>query len=99
MSKFHIEGDWYIVPDQYSWNLARKAKASKQKADWAEISYHPSPEKALKHYLRLKQLETAGKAGDGELNDLIDTLHAEHERLLPLLCTAFAKICELELEP
>lgn len=99
MSKFHIEGDWYIVPDQYSWNLARRAKTPNKKSEWAEMAFHPSVEAALRHYLRLKQAETAGKAQDGTLKDLIDNLSAERNRLSAVLKSAFSQAIDCELMP
>lgn len=99
MSKFHIEGDWYIVPDQYSWNLARRAKKPTDKSEWAEMTYHSSVEAALRHYLRLKQAETAGKAQDGTLKDLIDNLTAERNRLSEALRNAFSQAIDFALMP
>lgn len=99
MSKFHIEGDWYIVPDQYSWNLARRAKTPNKKSEWAEMTFHPSVEAALRHYLRLKQAETAGKAQDGTLKDLIDNLSAERNRLSAVLKSAFSQAIDFALMP
>ncbi len=97
MGKFHIEGDWYIVPDQLSWNLARRLKTPQKKSEWAEITFHRTPEDALKHYFHLKQRETAGKAGDGTLKDLADIFSAENKRLSELLKSAFSQVCEIEL--
>lgn len=97
MSKFHIEGDWYLVPDEYTWNLCRKSYAEKRHSEWAEITYHRTPQDALNHYFDLKVQETARKAGDGTLKDLVDILSTENKRLSELLKTAFAEVCELGL--
>ena len=94
MSKFHIEGDWYLVTDEYSWNLARKANATRKKHEWAEITYHPNPESALKAYIAIKQRRTAGNAGDGTIKDLVDILSAENKRLSELVKNAFSEVCE-----
>lgn len=72
MGVFHIEDDWYLVPDQYSWNLARKSKKPSPKSMWAEMTYHRTQAEALIYYMEQKQRETAGNAKDGELSDLID---------------------------
>ena len=98
MSNFHIEGDWYLVPDEFSWNLCRKLKTPQKKQTWAEITYHRTPQAALNHYLDIKVRETAGKAGDGTLKDLVNILAKENKRLSELLKTAFAEVCELGLE-
>ena len=97
MGKFHIEGDWYLVPDEYSWNLCRSFKTPQKKQNWAEITYHRTPQDALKHYFDLKVQETAGKAGDGTLKDLVELLAKENKRLSELLKTAFSQVCELGL--
>lgn len=97
MSKFLIEGDWYIVPDQYSWNLARRAKTPQKKSEWAEMTYHPSVEAALKYYFHLKLREQAGKAQDGTIKDLIDIFSAENKRLSEALKTAFSEVCDIDL--
>ena len=97
MSKFQIEGDWYLVPDEFSWNLARKVKTPQKTKEWAEITYHRSPQDALNHYFDLKQRETVRKAEDGTLKDLVDILSAENKRLSAILKTAFAEVCKLDL--
>ena len=94
---FHIEDDWYLVPDQYSWNLARKSKTPSPKFMWAEITYHNTQAEALIYYMEQKQREAAGNARDGELADLIDILSAEQKRLVPVLRTAFKKVCDIPL--
>lgn len=98
MGVFHIEDDWYLVPDQYSWNLARKSKTPSPKSIWAEMTYHNTQAEALIYYWEQKQREVAGNAEDGELADLIDILSAEKNRLVPVLRTAFKKVCDIELE-
>lgn len=97
MGKFQIEGDWYIVPDQLSWNLARRSKTPSKKSEWAEMTFHRTPEDALKHYFHLKQRETAGKAEDGTIKDLVNIFSAENERLSELLKSAFLEVCDIEL--
>lgn len=94
MSKFHIEDDWYLVPDDYSWNLARKGNATRKKHEWAEITYYHDPESALNAYIAIRQRRTAGNAGDGTIKDLVDILYAENKRLSELLKNAFSEVCE-----
>ena len=97
MGKFHIEDDWYLVPDEFSWNLCKKAKSLKKKGEWSEITYHRTPQDALRHYFYMKASATARMAGEGTLKDLIDLLSAENKRLSELLKTAFADVGELHL--
>lgn len=98
MGKFHIEGDWYIVPDQLSWNLARRLKNPQKNKEWAEMTYHSTPGDALKHYFLLMQRERARSAEDGTLKDLVDIFSAENKRLSEMLKSAFSQVCDIDLE-
>lgn len=80
MGKFLIEGNYYIVPDEFSYNIAKKIN-KKRGAEYENIAFCSTPEDALRYYLRLKHGESAGRAGDGSIKDLIDTLTAETKKL------------------
>ena len=98
MGKFHIEGDWYLTTDPYSWILAKRLKKPTEKSEWADMTYHRTPEDALRHYFHLKQREAVGKAEDGAIKDMVDILFAENKRLTHTLKTAFSQVWEIELE-
>lgn len=72
-------------------------KKPSKKSEWAEMTFHRTPEDALKHYFHLKQRETAGKAEDGTIKDLVNIFSAENERLSELLKSAFSEVCDIEL--
>ena len=98
MGKFHIEGDWYILPDQYSWNLARKTNSKKPKNMWTDITYHRTAADAMKRYCERQALLTAGNGRDGTVSDLADILTAENKRLSELLKSALPEAQAFEEE-
>ena len=98
MGKFHIEGDWFLVPDDYSWNLCRRAKTPTKKMPWAEITYHRTPVDALVRYCEISRLDTAKKGKDGTINDLADMLTAENDRLLAVLVPTYRNLNREELQ-
>lgn len=98
MGKFHIDGDWYLVPDDYSWNLCRRAKTPTKKMPWAEITYHRTPVDALTRYCEISRLSRAREGEDGTVKDLADMLAKENERLLAVLLPAYSEVCREDLE-
>ena len=98
MGKFHIEGDWFLVPDDYSWNLCRRAKTPTKKMPWAEITYHRTPVDALVRYCEISRLDTAKKGKDGTINDLADMLTTENDRLLAVLVPTYRNLNREELQ-
>lgn len=96
--KFLIEDNWYLIADENSWNIAKKNKEGKTKAEFSSTTYHHTPEDAIKFYLAKKQRESASKAEDGTLKDLVTILSSERDRLSETLAQAFNKACSLELK-
>ena len=94
--EIQIEDDWYLSKDDYSWRLARKVSNAKRKRPWVNDTYHSTPEEALNEYLHIKQRESAGKAADGTIYDLVDILLAEKKRLRPRLENVYKQAIELE---
>ncbi len=100
MGAFHIEDDWYIVPDQYSWNVAKYNGADKRtgRPMYEYLAYCTELEDALMFYLKLKQRETAVEAPDSEISELVGILKGEKERLASRLRRVFSEACEVELK-
>ena len=80
----HIDGDWYIDIDDYTYNLQQYAgttvdKDGKERTVWKNISYHSSLANALYHYeIRMireslkpdMELDEAIKHIDNQFNEL-----------------------------
>lgn len=100
MGAFHIEDDWYIIPDQYSWNLAKYNGTDKKtgRPMYEYIAYCTELDEALRYYLKLKQRETALEAPDSEISELVGILVGEKKRLATGLHRAFEEACDIELE-
>ena len=96
MGAFHIEDDWYLVPDEYSWNLAKKVEFKGK--DFKTVGYCNSPENALQYFLKLKQSEVAQNASDGDLTDLMRILSSETNRLRERLKSVFKEACEIDFD-
>lgn len=76
---YHIEGNYYLVPDEYSWNIGHPRRVNKKTGlyDFSFDSYHSTPEEALRYYLKLKQRQGATRGEPGTIASLIDKLTAE----------------------
>ena len=100
MGTFHIEENWYLIPDELSWNLAKKVKeGTKQKAEYYGTTYHASPAAALLFYIEKRRREAAGNAGDGDLRDLLNILSSENKRLSDALSPVLELVTSInELE-
>lgn len=98
MGKFHIEGDWYLLPDENSWNLCRRLKNPGHKKTWAEATYHRTPTDALLRYCEISRLARAREGEDGTVKDLADMLAKENERLLAVLLPTYSEVCREDLE-
>lgn len=98
MGKFHIEGDWYLLPDENCWNLCRQPKTPTKKTPWAETTYHRTPADALLRYCEISRSARARESEDGTVKDLADMLVAEDKRLLAVLVPAFGGVCSEDLK-
>ena len=99
MTKFRIEGDYYIVVDEYSYNLAKYLGSYIDKRDgererWDTIGYFISVEKALNAYLELSIQEKLVEAGEGELRGMVNIISSETKRLSETLRTAFREVMD-----
>ena len=76
---YRIEGNYYLVPDEFSWNIGKQIRISKStgKPEFSFISYHSTPEDALRYYLKIKQRSSAIEGGHGTIRDLMDKLTVE----------------------
>ena len=83
---FLIENGWFLVEDKYSWNLGRRDKNGRFK----DQTYHATPEQAIQHYLRYCRSEALHGAAHGTIQDVLDILTRENERLLCTLLSAFS---------
>ena len=98
--KFLIEDDYYIVIDEYSYNLARfmgtteKKNKGKTNDVLDTIGYFSSIEKVLSAYLELRQKNELKRAGEGTLQDLADIITAENKRLAETLRAAFRQVTD-----
>ena len=102
MARFLIEGNWYLVEDEFSWALAKPAGGTNKKTGeilLRMVSFHSTPEEALNYYLRQKQRESAMNHTDGTIKDLIGILIAEKERLSDVLQNVFHEVQTAELRP
>lgn len=98
MGKFHIEDDWYIIPDVYGWVLAKRKVNEKAKKEWADMTYHRTPNDALRRYCEKHRAEKARRAADGTIYDLVDIFTKENERLSELLKIALPDVQVFEEE-
>ena len=79
--RVHIEDDWYLIPDEYSWNLCRRVKNPTKKKEFTDYTYHATPEQALKHYQNMKQRKAIADGADCELREMIGILSSIQENL------------------
>ena len=93
MGYFHIEGDWYVVPDENSWNLCKLKKNARHDHDWEKgITYHVSPEHAIVFYANRMRRKAAEEAHSGDLRALVEILSSENNRLAEALKPALRDI-------
>lgn len=85
-ANFLIENGWYMVEDTYSWNLGRLDEKSGR---FKDLTYHATPEQAIAHYLKYRRSEALHEAAHGTIQDVLDILTRENERLLSALLSAF----------
>ena len=86
MSKFLIENDYYIVIDEYSYNLAQPngymiGRNGQRYETYKTIGYYSTIERALSAYLEISQREALNKAEEGTIADMMKILSSERERL------------------
>ena len=76
---YHIEGNYYLVPDEFSWNIGHPKRVNKKTGlyDFSFDSYHSTIEDALIYYLKIKQRLSATRGEPGTIRDLMDKLTAE----------------------
>ena len=91
---YHIEDDYYLVRDEWSWNIEKKVNYSKK--EYLPLAYCITLEDALKYYLRLRQSESARKAPEGTIYDLIDILTTKIKTLTETL-NKIATLYETEI--
>lgn len=87
MARFLIEDDWYLVSDEFSWNIEEKIIAKRRdriSEEFRAKAFCSTLEDALKYYLNMKQLEKAKTAMDGTIYDLIDILTAEKKKIVSI---------------
>lgn len=97
MGAFHIEGRWYLVPDETSWNLCELKKTPRTDSDWtSNITYHRTPEDALNFYIGKMRRKAAVEAGSGDLRELMDILSSENKRLSEALSPVLAEVKEFK---
>lgn len=97
MGAFHIEGRWYLVPDETSWNLCELKKTARRENDWTDnTTYHRTPEDALNFYIDRMRRKAAEQAGSGDLRELMNILSSENERLATALSPVLAKVKEFK---
>ena len=94
--KFLIENDWYLIKDNYSWNLGRKVKnpTKKKEFDNGTMTYHATPEQAIAFYLKNRRSEALRSASDGTIENVLNIITAENERTLKAVCEAFKEVLE-----
>lgn len=96
MTKYLLEDNWYIVKDNYSWNLAKRRKNPKEKNEWDynSMTYHATPEQAIAFYLKNCRSEALGSVESGTIEDILNIITAENKRLLFTLSQRFNEILE-----
>lgn len=101
MGAFHIEDDWYLITDDYSWNLAKRVirtRDGKPSVEYKSELFYETPKQALKDYIAIRQREAAAVAPNGELTDLISLLISETTRLTDILKEVYRQTENIELE-
>ena len=98
---FHIIDDWYIVYDDYSWMVARKAGEQTIKGKtypkWKDESYHTKPEDCIKTFLDKYARVKAGKTKEtGELSDFMIFLSSAYKEARECIDSAIAQIRETD---
>ena len=86
--KFLIEDGWYIIPDVYSWNLAKQLKnpTKTKEFDNHTMTYHATVEQALAFYLQYRRSEASRNASDGTIENILNIITAENKRTLEAVC-------------
>ena len=86
--KFLIEDDWYLIKDNYSWNLGKKVKNPTKKKEFESrsMTYHATPEQAIAFYLKNCRSEALRRASDGTIENILDIITAENKRVLEAVC-------------
>lgn len=91
--RFEIENNYYILPDDYQYTLAKyKGKDERGSDRYDYISYHSTPEKALQAYIRLAQNKALQDAPEGNLSDMVRIMKEQTDRLESIVKTAFLAI-------
>lgn len=84
---FHLEDDWYLVEDKYSWNIGKLDSTSGR---YKSQTYHANVEQALRYYLNYRRAEALHSAAHGTIEDVLDIITSENDRLLCTLLSAFS---------
>lgn len=82
---FHIIDDWYIMPDDYSWMVARKVGTRKIRGVeypvFKDEVYYKRPEDALKAFCIVYARKSVNQRVEGTLLDLVNILSSDYEKL------------------
>lgn len=93
--RFLIENNYYIIPDECSYTLAKlKGKDGKGSDRYDYLSFHSTPERALEAYIRLAQKKAIMSAPEGDLSDLVRIMKEETDRLESIVKSAFKAITD-----
>lgn len=93
---FHIIEDWYLVPDTYSWMIARKIGEKKGSTGnitpkWANEKYLETPEQAMQVFINeYVRARARSEGAQGELADLLIFLSSEYKRVSDNVSLALA---------
>lgn len=97
--RFLIENNYYILPDECQYTLAKwKGKDDRGADRYDYLSYHSTPERALEAYIRLAQKKAIMDAPEGDLSDLVRIMKEETDRLESIVKSAFKAITEWQEE-
>lgn len=100
MGAFHIEDDWYLVPDQYSYNIGKIVRYSEKTGEpiFSFESYHTTIEQALLSYIALRQKLALTQADMGEIIDALNIVYVETIRLQNMVRSLLHSIGNIDFE-
>ena len=85
MSKFLIENDYYIVPLDNCYALAKykgtRERHGKESDDLDLLTFHSTVCGTLKSYIAIRQRKATAESRDGTIEDMMRILSSENERL------------------
>ena len=80
-TKFLIEGNYYLIPEQYDYAIGRLISIRKDGGDDIDfLSFHKTIEGALNWYYADKARRTAGEGRGTTIQDLLEDLIAEQKK-------------------